>query len=742
MRTGWKERLLSAVATSALVLGLVPAGALADAGDLTFDKDVTTPSHALTVSGLEEGDSAKYYKIIEQDATTKAWKLTAAVDSNNDHMVDGTEETSFGHKDADDNDVNGLWIDELVISSYETDEEGKEVTSDTRKLTAAMVNAIAAAVTANKATETGTANAADGVVTVTDYTPGMYMFVAVPGPKNIDNIYKPVFVSADFYNNESTPEDGTHAIAIVEDATDYSDDAGVFKKSKISIDKKSGTDEDWQNDVAVGDIVDFTITVPIPTYTKNYVAPMFYVTDVLTEGLKLKADSINVKVMNGEDEVAVTKDEDYRVFVKDSTENNKYFNFKNTEAKDSTLDGFVVQFLNDDPTTENVAQDGFLYTVVGAPKAVITYKATVTETAKQHFAQQVNQMDNTARLTYSNNPNYQSENEDTNEPDDEEPTGELEDKTRHYTFDIDADVLGEDQLEYDDEGEPDYSHEEDEDRTSEIRKTWLEANGTVTQTETTTKVVKGGAYEDGKENSYSWLEGAEFSLTRKKKHVATSAGEGSMVNLEDGDYTEVKFDSTSHIRVTEGGSNPVSDGKGYIAMKGLDAGVYILKEISAPLGYAFNPNVQYQITITPTYVLEAADATDGTKPQNGTGGGDDLILESYKVEIETQTLDDDLNIVGTETVNTISIYNIAKDEEGNPESILDADGEQDPEVTINKTVTTFGNNTTALVVNKKLGILPATGGSGIFFYLFVGGAVAAVALVLIKKVKQAGAAAA
>ena len=47
-----------------------------------------------------------------------------------------------------------------------------------------------------------------------------------------------------------------------------------------------------------------------------------------------------------------------------------------------------------------------------------------------------------------------------------------------------------------------------------------------------------------------------------------------------------------------------------------------------------------------------------------------------------------------------------------------------------------------MISNKKLGLLPATGGSGILFYLFVGGAVAAVALILIKKVKQAGAAAA
>jgi LPXTG-motif cell wall-anchored protein len=46
-----------------------------------------------------------------------------------------------------------------------------------------------------------------------------------------------------------------------------------------------------------------------------------------------------------------------------------------------------------------------------------------------------------------------------------------------------------------------------------------------------------------------------------------------------------------------------------------------------------------------------------------------------------------------------------------------------------------------MVYNKKLGILPATGGSGILFYLFVGGGIAAIALVLMRKTKKAATAA-
>lgn len=121
------------------------------------------------------------------------------------------------------------------------------------------------------------------------------------------------------------------------------------------------------------------------------------------------------------------------------------------------------------------------------------------------------------------------------------------------------------------------------------------------------------------------------------------------------------------------------------------------------------------------------------------------------MKIEVQKLDQNLNVIDGQTVTTSSIYNVKKTDGTNPDSILygerdnteqeTKEGKQNPDVTMTATVQTDTNNHTAMVYNKKLGILPATGGSGILFYLFVGGGIAAIALVLMRKTKKAATAA-
>ena len=228
MKTSWKERLLSDVATSALVLGLVPAGAIAE-GAHSLDTDAEAaggPGYSLSVGGLMQGDAVKYYKIIEQDVDTvddkgtedtsddvvtkvgtQAWKLTDAVDANHDGKVDGSDYT----------------VADFIITDYV--EEDGVVTSDTRQLTAAMANAVAVAVTNNKANPVADDLSAgqEGKVTVANASSGMYMFVAVPGDNNVNYIYKPVFVSADYYNSvvANKPEDNTHMLDLEENKTAY-----------------------------------------------------------------------------------------------------------------------------------------------------------------------------------------------------------------------------------------------------------------------------------------------------------------------------------------------------------------------------------------------------------------------------------------------------------------------------------------------------------------------------------------
>ena len=52
------------------------------------------------------------------------------------------------------------------------------------------------------------------------------------------------------------------------------------------------------------------------------------------------------------------------------------------------------------------------------------------------------------------------------------------------------------------------------------------------------------------------------------------------------------------------------------------------------------------------------------------------------------------------------------------------------------TITADTNNKTSLIVNRKPAVLPSTGGSGIYFYIIVGGAIAGAAAYFITKTKK------
>ena len=728
MMNGSSKRVAAAISAGVLAFAMAPLAAFG----LSLDESIT-------VGGLEPGDSAGYYQIVEQndaDADTyyqaakftadakyytragegttespytytqvdgvtadnfadadrycklgaKDWKLTAAVDSDQDGIIDGSDYS----------------IEDFVIKVGE-----KADATNTKKITADMANAIASALAANSAASTDMGNASPaGKVTATGedadhpFPAGLYMVEAVPGADNTSYLYKPIFVSVDYYSPVEGDEGydiNTEHITLVgsdaeQGATDYDGDDGVFKKSKLTVDKKSGEYDnegnpvDTMNDVSVGDVIPFIVTTNIPTYTNNYEDPEFEIADVLSTGLELQydlehiTDSIVVTV-DGYPDLAINKD----YVIVNVTESGFTVKFQNDADLDVDADG--------DGTATN-DKDGFLYTVRTAPKVTITYQAKVTSEA----AEQVNQMDNTVTLTFSNDPT------------DKDNHGDLTDKTRHYTFDIDASVFGSSGT----PGEPG--------KTSEIRKVGIDANGDVIEEVTTSNI-------EGEEptQTFEWLENAEFELTQ------TQAFRGS----EDGTFAAldtpvvIKFDKTSGVKAAADAAadtvkNPTSDGQGFITMKGLDAGVYTLREIAAPAGYTFDPAKVYTITITPTY-----EEVDGN-----------AILASYEVKIEFTGDDGQAKetattyVAGREVVGdngtpddayddptkTISFLNDAV-EANNDASVtrvdegdVDDDGLTDAETT--------------LIVNKKLGFLPATGGSGVFFYLFVGAGIMALAVFL------------
>lgn len=126
-----------------------------------------------------------------------------------------------------------------------------------------------------------------------------------------------------------------------------------------------------------------------------------------------------------------------------------------------------------------------------------------------------------------------------------------------------------------------------------------------------------------------------------------------------------------------------TDASGHITFTGLDAGVtYTLQETAAPAGYQLDTTA-HTVVITPTYVT-------GTDQ-----------LASYTVSID-----------GAVTA-TVTVTN-------------DSDGEI-------SSVEYANDSQTFIFKNVKAGVLPATGGSGIFFYIFIGAAIMALAVILARR---------
>lgn len=331
-----------AVVMIASTMGAFPAFA---ADTVNYDKP-------LTVTGLETGDTATFYKIIEwvgeAEGNVKGWKAVSTYAS----VLTQDVLTSILVGDPD-NNVKPTGITSEIAGKL-----------------------------ADLATGGESGTVADGTATFNNGSEGMWM--ALITPADFDNIYNPVFVSAD-YNKDAG---GTVALS-----DDYKGDA-VAKKSKVTLNKTAENTADYNGDhantTAVGDIVTFTVTTTIPGYGDVYQDPHFDVVDTLTD-LALKADTVTVTVPAG-----LTKGTEYTV------------------TPDET-NGYRLSF-----------SKNYLKTLKTATNVTITYNAEVTTDA----AQAINEETNEVNIEYSHNPKSETD------------YNVKKDTTQHYTFTLDADVAG------------------------------------------------------------------------------------------------------------------------------------------------------------------------------------------------------------------------------------------------------------------------------------------------------------
>jgi len=386
---------------------------------------------------------------------------------------------------------------------------------------------------------------AEDADTATQSSPldGLYMAIITPAA-GADYVYNPVFVGADYYTN--TTNGWT-----VNTENSYSDNA-MAKKVVITLDKTAKdaqtVDTNDEETVAVGDTITFTVTTVIPAYGAgaNYTKPVFKISDKMSTGLDYTEGSVTVTVPT-----TLTKGTEYTV----------------NESKDEN-DGndFVLSF-----------SETYLKSLTAPVNVTLTYTAEVTSEALSS----VNPEDNTVTLNFSNSP------------DDQQGHGIKRDKTNHYSFDIDANLFGEENYE-----------------ATEVVKVAVDKDGNeITET-----------IQLSNEHWVGALAGAEFKLYKDNNGAKGAA------------YTNKYYTADSVFVSDEHGTLKLK-GSDIQGIRGLDAGKYWLEEINAPEGYIkLQEAVAIEIVAT-TQEVEYTEEVDGVEV---TYKADELV--SYTVSIgEKQT---------------------------------------------------------------------------------------------------------
>ena len=639
------------------------------------DKTATTNGlnldNSISITGLESGDVVNFYRVLEfsQNATaTGGW----------------TQSTGFTGLTAEQmNQI--LALGDYATGKSKTDKAG--IDSGLAATIAKMVadNSVAAAYADVAAVEdNGVYVAAVPVNTGDPLAAGLYVAIITPGQAG--TTYNPVFVGADYKTND--PESSTWKVDM---NPSYSPES-IAKKSKVTLDKSASTDATEKNGnnvveghdgksetVAAGETVSFTVETTIPKFASNYTDPKFFVTDVLSKGLELKPDTIKIykgwwseATDDGANET-VTKEN----FVKEAN----LLPDKYTNAESEQVDAYTVT-----PTVQENDVDryvvnftkGFLLNGMGnvAQKITIKYDAVVTTDAPTS----INVEDNTVTVNFSNSPT------------DSSGKGILKDETKHYTFDIDGNILGQ---ETGDNGTPW--------KAAEVVKVGLDKDGNeITQT----TALHGNATNNNEKQKIGALEGAEFTLYTDEN--CTNVYTNSILTVG----KKIISDSTGRLTI-EGETTP--------GIRGLDAGTYWLKETKAPEGYIKAQNavkIEINPTITTRNVYEYYNEdgtlvkTSATKltTTDDTDGVKDCVevhytydaLESYKILIN-----------GKETASYTWVTDKVDQQMNQGDTVVGADDDL-------ISATSAESAAYGKITNTQGVELPSTGGIGTTLFYLIG----------------------
>ena len=228
-----------------------------------------------------------------------------------------------------------------------------------------------------------------------------------------DTIYNPMVVSAYYADKAGTPITGGTADASGE--ITLTGGTAVAKSSKPAAEKK--VEGKTETSASVGDIVNYSVKVDVPSYPAGAVNKTFYLKDTMSDGLTLDSNSIAitglqrqgadfVNAANGEKvaKLAVKDNAFYIVFDYDKVSGTDYtvtysarvndgavvggagnkntadLNYTNNPTKGSTFDPAKVPDDPKDPTPEEKEQNGIQTSTSAVP--VYTYQLAFKKTGE------------------------------------------------------------------------------------------------------------------------------------------------------------------------------------------------------------------------------------------------------------------------------------------------------------------------------------------------------------------------
>lgn len=485
------KKLMALVVAMAMVISTLSAMTVAAA----------TSSRTLTISGLEEKDTVKLYKVL-------SWADDTAEANAHDTVSGWYAEAPFTavlNKEGLKAAINNK--NQLVM----TDTLAGDLARALNGYTGDPVETKTVAVGEDSVVFTLASDDTQQGHLLTD-TDGLY--VAIITAHDQDVVYNPVFVHLD-----SGIADGAgDSFNIIESSSSYmNEDGGAAKKSRVTLTKESKNDDDYTDKcddenthadngdtTKPGDVLTFTVKTTIPGYGDTFEKPYFNLSDTMKDmnlvdnnGNGDYTYSITVKDAEGHD---ITKVDDYpEITALDSADGEAgYF-------VEATKTGYTIKFT-----------PAYLKNLSVPTDIVVEYKAKVLEGANTNVIKEKN----TVVVEFSHDPTTET---------DGKPGGEKQykkDITNHYTFSIDANnLVGPD-------------HDRIGTSGSEIIKVAVDKNGEpITSEYTWSNVTE-------REGQQGPLAGAEFELLDKDqnsfspKKIATSDASGriNFTGLDAGVY--------------------------------------------------------------------------------------------------------------------------------------------------------------------------------------------------------------